>query len=121
MVCQDLKYLSFTNIQKLHKSLLNSKVSKKIRNQGETLFCWAFSISTMLGQSLHSFISQQNGTSFNVDEALKKLKGVAVDKNDVPPYMTYVRKLAASVKEIKKETRNFKEDLRKINVLSDFI
>ena len=40
----------------MHATLLNSKVSKNIRNQGETLFCWAFAISTMLRQSLNIFI-----------------------------------------------------------------
>ena len=41
----------------MHSTLLNSKISKNIRNQGETLFCWAFAISTMLRQSLHVFVS----------------------------------------------------------------
>ena len=40
----------------MHSTLLNSKVSKNIRNQGETLFCWAFATSTMLHQSLNLFI-----------------------------------------------------------------
>ena len=56
MNCNDIDYITFTNIQKLHSSLLNSKVSKNIRNQGETLFCWAFAISTMIRQSLNLFI-----------------------------------------------------------------
>ena len=55
--CNDLSYLTFTNIHKMHSTLLNSKVSKHIRDQGETLFCWAFAISTMLRQSLNVFIS----------------------------------------------------------------
>ena len=56
----------------MHSSLMNSKVSKNIRNQGETLFCWAFAISTMLRQSLNLFIG--NMINFeNTDEALKKL------------------------------------------------
>ena len=56
----------------MHETFLNSKVSKKIRNQGETLFCWAFAISTMLRQSLNLFISELH--SQNKDKALEKLK-----------------------------------------------
>ena len=73
MECNDLLYLSFTNIQKMHATLLNSKVSRKIRNQGETLFCWAFAISTMLRQSLNLFISQLDSNSPKIESSLKKL------------------------------------------------
>ena len=80
MECNDLDYVTFTNIQKMHSTLLNSKVSKNIRNQGETLFCWAFAISTMLRQSLTLFISQLDASLFQiqcgiyiVDNSLKKL------------------------------------------------
>ena len=55
---------------------MNSKVSKNIRNQGETLFCWAFAISTMLRQSLKLFISSLNKTSYNTNDALRKLNSV---------------------------------------------
>jgi len=75
MECNDLSYFAFTNINKLHATLLNSKVSKNIRNQGETLFCWAFSISTMMRQSLNLFISQLDAGLFQKDDALKKLNG----------------------------------------------
>ena len=75
MECNDLDYITFTNIQKMHSSILNSKVSKNIRNQGETLFCWAFAISTMLRQSLNSFIRGLINLK-NKEEALKKLNGV---------------------------------------------
>ena len=72
MECNDLDYISFTNIQKIHATILNSKVSKNIRNQGETLFCWAFAISTMLRQSLNLFIEEHfNPQKKNI--ALKKL------------------------------------------------
>ena len=71
MECNDLDYVTFTNIQKMHSSILNSKVSKNIRNQGETLFCWAFAISTMLRQSLNSFI--RGLINLKNEEALKKL------------------------------------------------
>ena len=57
----------------MHEILLNSKISKNIRDQGQTLFCWAFSISTMLRQSLNLFISQLNADLFQIDNALKKL------------------------------------------------
>ena len=53
MECNNLDFITFTNVQKMHSTLLNSKVSKIIRNQGETLFCWAFACSTMLRQSLN--------------------------------------------------------------------
>ena len=56
MKCNDMDYITFTNIQKMHFTLMNSKVSKNIRNQGETLFCWAFAISSMLRESLNCFI-----------------------------------------------------------------
>ena len=72
MECNDLDYFTFTNIQKLRSTILNSKVSKNIRNQGETLFCWAFAISTMLRQSLDVFIS--NFDNRNKDVALEYLK-----------------------------------------------
>ena len=76
MDCNDLDYFSFTNIQKLHSTILNSKVSKNIRNQGKTLFCWAFAISTMFRQSLNLFISKLNNNSFNKNDALKKLNSL---------------------------------------------
>ena len=72
MECNDLDYITFTNVNRMHSTLLNSNVSKNIRNQGETLFCWAFGISTMLRQSLNLFISELH--SQNKDKALEKLK-----------------------------------------------
>merc|ERR1711911_349655 len=76
MNCNDLDYFTFTNIQKMHSTILNSKVSKNIRNQGKTLFCWAFAISTMLRQSLNLFISKLDETLFNKTDALKKLNSI---------------------------------------------
>ena len=67
-----MDYVTFTNVQKMHTTLLNSKVSKNIRNQGETLFCWAFAISTMLRQSLNLFLENFKNLH-NMDSALKKL------------------------------------------------
>ena len=73
MECNDLSYLTFTNIQKMHETLLNSKVSKNIRNQGETLFGWAFAISSMLRQSLNLFISKFDKNVYRINDALLKL------------------------------------------------
>ena len=55
----------------MYSTLLNSKVSKNIRDQAETLFCWAFAISTMLRQSLNVFISDVENP--NKDVALEFL------------------------------------------------
>ena len=74
--CNDLSHMTFTNIQKMHETLMNSKVSENIRNQGETLFCWAFAISTMLRQSLNSFISKLDPKKFIKEDALNKLNRV---------------------------------------------
>ena len=76
MECNDLDYFTFTNIQKMHSTILNSKMSKKIHNQGKTLFCWAFAISTMFRQSLNSFISKFDEKSYNKNDALRKLNSV---------------------------------------------
>ena len=73
MECNDIDYITFTNVQKMCATILNSKVSKNIRNQGETLFCWAFALSTMLRQSLNLFIGQLDENSFKIDDALKTL------------------------------------------------
>ena len=72
MKCNDLDYITITNVQKMHSTLLNSKVSKNIRNQGETLFCWAFATSTMLRQSLNLFIKGLINFK-NKNKALEKL------------------------------------------------
>ena len=72
MECNDIDYITFTNVQKMHATILNSKVSKNIRNQGETLFCWAFAISTMLRQSLNLFLKNFVNVK-NMDLALNKL------------------------------------------------
>ena len=76
MECNDIDYFTFTNVQKMRETLLNSKVSKNIRNQGETFFCWAFAISTMLRQSLNSFISKLDEKLHNKTDALKKLNSI---------------------------------------------
>ena len=76
MKCHDINYITFTSVQKMKSTLLNSKVSKNIRNQGETLFCWAFAISTMLRQSLNLFVSKLDGKLLNKNDALKKLNNI---------------------------------------------
>ena len=71
MECHDLYCINITSVQKMHSSLLNSKVSKNIRNQGETLFCWAFASSTMLRQSLNFLLKDVEHEK--LVEALAKL------------------------------------------------
>ena len=71
MECNDLYCINITNVQRIHSSLLNSKVSKNIRNQGETLFCWAFASSTMLRQSLNLLLKDVEHEK--LVEALAKL------------------------------------------------
>ena len=72
MECNDIDSITLTNVQKMHAILLNSKISKNIRNRGETLFCWASAISTMLRQSLNRFLKNFINLH-NMDAALKKL------------------------------------------------
>ena len=76
MECNDIDYITFTNVTKMRATLLNSKVSKNIRNQGETLFCWAFATSTMLRQSLNLFLSKLDEKLINKTDALKKLNSI---------------------------------------------
>ena len=71
MECNDIDYMTFTNIMNMHSSLLDSKVSKGIHDVGKTNFCWAFAISTMLRQSLNRFIHDFDNQ--NICEALAKL------------------------------------------------
>ena len=40
------------NDQVLRNTIVHSKVSRQIHEQGATLFCWAFAISSMIRQSL---------------------------------------------------------------------
>ena len=76
MECNDIDYITFTNIQKIHSTFLNSNVSKGIRNVGETYFVWAFAISTMLRQSLNLFI--ENFINLKLaEEIVKKNEALA--------------------------------------------
>ena len=56
----------------MHAILSNSKVSKNIRNQGETLFCSTTATSIMLRRSLKLFLKNFINIH-NMDAALKKL------------------------------------------------
>ena len=60
-----------------HNTLLNSKISKEIHDQGETSFCWAFAISSMLRQSLKRYFNTLDLTNPDILNALSKL-----DKNE---------------------------------------
>ena len=71
MECNDMSYFAQTNIREMHSTLMNSKISKNIRNQGETMFCWAFAIS-VLRQSLNLLLSSLINFQ-NKDEVFKKL------------------------------------------------
>ena len=73
--CNDVSLPTATNIQSIHETLLNSMVSKNIHDQGESLFCWAFAISSMLRQSLKLFISGLDSGSYKIQDALSKLNG----------------------------------------------
>ena len=72
MECNDIDSITFTNVQKMHAILSNSKVSKNIRNQGETLFCWTTATSIMLRRSLNRFLKNFINLH-NMDAALKRL------------------------------------------------
>ena len=67
MEWNDLSIATATNILQLNESLLNSKVSKFIHDQGKSMFCWAFAISTMLRQSLKIFLSELKRDQHLVD------------------------------------------------------
>ena len=61
------------NISTMYDTLLNSKVSKDIHDQGESLFCWAFAISSMIRQSLKLFIrGLKTRTYDDINEAISK-------------------------------------------------
>ena len=73
MNCNDIDYITVTNVQKMHSSLLDSAVSKGIRNDNNGGFCWTFAISTMLRQSLNLSIKYSANNFKNMNKALKKL------------------------------------------------
>ena len=58
----------------MYDTLLNSKVSKDIHDQGESLFCWAFAISSMIRQSLKLFIRGLKSRIYDdINEAISKI------------------------------------------------
>ena len=56
-----------------HNTLLNSKISKEIHDQGETSFCWAFAISSMLRQSLNRYFTARDQSNPYIRNAISKL------------------------------------------------
>ena len=74
MDCNDLNLPTMPNISTMYDTLLNSKVSKDIHDQGESLFCWAFAISSMIRQSLKLFIRGLKTRMYDdINEAISKL------------------------------------------------
>ena len=74
MDCNDLNLPTMPNISTMYDTLLNSKVSKDIHDQGESLFCWAFAISSMIRQSLKLFIRGLKSRMYDdLNEAVSKL------------------------------------------------
>ena len=72
-----LELATQTKQQVLRNTFLNSKVSKQIHDQGTSLFCWAFAISSMLRQSLKIFLQQLSAC----DQFIEKEKIVDALKN----------------------------------------
>ena len=74
MDCNDLNLSTMPNISASYiVTLLNSKVSKDIHDQGESLFCWAFAISSMIRQSLKLFIRGLKSRMYDdINEAILK-------------------------------------------------
>ena len=76
--CNDFNGPTSPSLSTIYDTLLNSKVSKNIHDQGESLFCWAFAISTMIRQSLNLFIrSLKNEKYDNIHEAISKMELLA--------------------------------------------
>ena len=74
MDCNELNLPTMPNISTMYDTLLNSKVSKDIHDQGESLFCWAFAISSMIRQSLKLFIRGLKSRMYaDLNEAVSKL------------------------------------------------
>ena len=74
MDCNDLNLPTMPNISVIYDTLLNSKVSKDIHDQGESLFCWAFAISSMIRQSLKLFIRGLKSRIYDdINEAISKI------------------------------------------------
>ena len=74
-----------------HNTLLNSKISKEIHDQGETAFCWAFAISSMLRQSLKRYFNTLDRTNRNIWNAILKLNKYEFHKRLRMPSMISFR------------------------------
>ena len=66
----------------MHETLVNSKVSMNIHDQGKSFFCWAFAISTMLRQSLKLFISKLGSKNLFVNELSKIEARSKLERNE---------------------------------------
>ena len=82
MEWNDLSLATVTNIRKLNETLINSKVSKFIHDQGKSMFCWAFAISTMLRQSLKLFLAELRKIESAVDMTKLISTSALLDKNE---------------------------------------
>ena len=102
-----------------HHTLLNSKISKEIHDQGETSFCWAFAISSMLRQSLKRYLKSRISIRnlpniLNIRNAITKLKQNEFHKRlrnelimiPIPKAKFFARKVPAGV-----NPNDFKDDI----------
>ena len=79
MTFNELSAATTSGHQVHHHTILNSKISKEIHDQGETSFCWAFAISSMLRQSLKRYLKSRISIRnlrniLNIRNAITKLK-----------------------------------------------
>ena len=77
MTFNELSAATTRGHQVQHHTLLNSKISKEIHDQGDTSFCWAFAISSMLRQSLKRYFYARDQSNPDIRNAISKL-----DKNE---------------------------------------
>ena len=82
MNCGELDLITSVNISHMHETLVNSKVSMNIHDQGKSFFCWAFAISTMLRQSLKLFISKLGSKNLFVNEFSKIEARSKLERNE---------------------------------------
>ena len=82
MNCGELDLITSVNISHMHETLVNSKVSMNIHDQGKSFFCWAFAISTMLRQSLKLFISKLGSKNLFVNDFSKIEARSKLERNE---------------------------------------
>ena len=88
-----------------HNTLLNSKISKQIHDQGETSFCWAFAISSMLRQSLKRYFNARDQSNPDIRNAISKLNKNEFHKRlrnelimiSIPKAKFFARKVPAGI------------------------